>query len=483
QRVSWLPHYQVLPHNLNLPPDKGFGMTRMLMDVPLDQVYQKVTQIQYMYGFLDPVPNSRKWRVERAYPGETNQQLIQNAIIDVNFGFLSQMDEDFGNMGDPNHLQRAQQVIQGVYQRLVNERGVTSPNQTRMYDDYFSDFGGYSNSENWRFNFNPTAMVAGLSSQTMARKRAGGVDECSYFTQGAYNYRNWMQGGYLDSFERIPEGIRIYNEIYNFEKRFMAAPDRRVCKMGWTNAEGVNSEMYRSGTESRLHFPDGDIIRSVEVAWPFHMMLNEAFWTVLLGNDYYLWHSSVPLVTGIQHFGDSWAAGAGPTRWQPTGGSITNYDPNNPSHPQRSSSPLGQFPNNPHLGESGGFTGAWLVSQITSVSDRISQTIEYCPFSYKINGGAVQSGYYNGNNPTYGSLGNAKFSRAGVANYGQSNIVKTFEAKKPICVYTAGANGSALIYHNVYCSLTDVNEVTVTTPLGTRTFQVTGNSLHVFYLN
>jgi hypothetical protein len=263
----------------------------------------------------------------------------------------------------------------------------------------------------------------------------------------------------------------------------MAAPDRRVVKMGWSNAEGVSSEMFRAGTETRLHFPNGDIIRSVEVAWPFHMMLNESFWTILLAHDYLLWHSSVPLVTGIQHFGDSWAAGAGPTQWQPTGGSIVNYNPNDPNHPQRTSSPLGQFPNNPHLGESGAFGGAWLVSQLTTASDRISQTLEYCSFSYRINGGSPQTGYYNSNNPSNGSLGNAKLSRYGVANYGQANIVKTYEARKPICVYTAGANGSAVIYHNPYCGLADVNEVTVSTPLGTRIFQVTGNSLHVFYVN
>jgi hypothetical protein len=482
QRVSWLPHYQLLPENLNLPANKGFGITRMLMDIPLDQVYQKVTQIQYMYGFLDLVPNARKWKVMRAYPGESNTQLIQQAPVDENFGYMSQMDEDFGNMGDPNHLQRAQQVLQGIYQRLVNERGITSPNQTRMYDDYFSDFGGYSVSENFRFGFNAANMVTGLSSQTEARQQASGA-ESAYFSQGAINFRNWIQGGYLDSFERIPEAIRIYNEIYNFEKRFMAAPDRRVAKMGWANAEGVNSEMFRHGTESRLHFANGDIIRSVEITWPFHMMLNEGFWTVLLGNDYYLWHSSVPLVTGIQYWGDSWAAGAGPSLWQPTGGSITTYDPNNPSHPARTNSPLGQFPTNPHLGESGGFAGAWLVSQLTTASERISQTMEYCPFSYRINGGSVQAGYYNGNNPSNGSLGNAKLSRYGVANYGQANIVKTFEARKPICIYTAGANGGAVIYHNPYSGLADVNDITITTPAGQRTFQVTGNSLHVFYLN
>ncbi|MDB6151908.1 MAG: hypothetical protein JWL90_361 [Chthoniobacteraceae bacterium] len=482
QRVSWLPHYQLLPYDLNLPDGRGFGITRMLMDIPLEQVYRKVTQIQYMYGFLDSVPMGQRWKVLRAYKGEENEALIKNAAIDKSFGYLSQMDEDFGALGEKEHLSRAQEVLKGIYARLEKEKGVTSPNQTRMYDDYFTDLGGYSNSENFRFDFKADRLIAGLASEAAARKRAGGKDECNYFKQGAYAYRNWMQGGYLDSFERIPEGLRVYNEIYNFEKRFMAAPDRKVAKMGWTNAEGVNSNMYRAGTDWRLHFPDGDILRSSEVAWPFHMMLNESFWTLLLGHDYYLWHSSVPMVSDIAHFGDSWAAGAGKTRWQPTGGAITEYDPKNPAQPQRTKSPKGQFPTHPHLGESGAFTGAWLVSQLTTASERLSKTIEYCPFTYKVNGGSAQAGYFDSDKPAYGSLGNAKLSRPGIANYGQANIVKSYEAKKPICLYTEGADGAALIYHNVYGGLAEVDEVTVNTPLGERTFQVAGNSLHVFYV-
>lgn len=481
QRVSWLPHYQVLPYDLNLPADRGFGPTRLLVDVPLEQVYRKVTQLQYVYGFLDPVPNARKWRVLRAYKGEDNEKLIAQAPVDKDFGYLSQMDEDFGAMGMQDHLSRAQEILKGIYGRLEKEKGVTSPNQTRMYDDYFTDLGGYSNSESFRYDFKTAPMIAGLTSQETARKRAGGKDECNYFRQGAYAYRNWMQGGYLDSFERIPEGMRTYNEIYNFEKRFMAAPDRKVGKMSWVNAEGVNSEMFRSGSDWRLHFPGGDILRSDVVVWPFHMMLGESFWTLLLGNDFYLWHANMPLVTGIGHFRDSGAAGAGKTRWQPTGGEIVDYDSENPAHPQRTKSPLGQFPEHPLLGASGAFTGAWLVAQLTTTSERLSKTIEYAPFTYRVNRGTAQPGYARGEEPEKGSLGSAKLSRFGVANYGQANIVKSYAAKKPICLYTEGVGGSALIYQNTYASLTEVNEVTVQTRLGARTFRVAGNTLHVFY--
>ena len=490
QRVSWLPHYQVLPYQLKLPHDKGFGITRLLWDIPLDEVYKKVTHIQYAYSALDTVPASKKWKCKQALDNSGNlasvEWLIANHPMDKDFIVGAEMDENFGSRGVKNHSEAAQQVFEGLYHRFEKEQGVTSPNQTRLYDDYFSAMAGYDNSVCFLWGFNAASLMDGLSSQAMARKRHSDgqwKEESNYFALGAYKYRNWMAGGYLDSYVFNPEGVRIYNEIYNYERKFMAAPDRKVLKFGWSNAEGVHSNMYRSGTKSRLHFEGGDIIRQVEVAWPFHMMLNESFWAILLGQDYVLWHSSVTLVSDPYAFGDSWCAGAGKSQWQPTGGQITDYDPNNPKHPKRVPSKLGQFPNNPHMGESGAFTGAWLVGQITAVSDRTSKTLEYCPFVYKINGGEFQPGYFDSKSPQKGSLGNAKLSRFGVVNYGQANIVKTFEAKKPICIYAEGKDGAAVIYHNVYCGLTDVNDVAIRTPSGTKKFRVTGNNLHVFYLN
>ncbi len=490
QRVSWLPHYQVLPHDLKLPPGKGFGITRLLWDIPLEQIYRKVTHIQYCYGELDLVPAHKKWKTKQAldHSGNlaSNEWLIADHPMDRDFITSAEMDENFGVRGIKDHAERAQLVLEGIYRRMEKELGVTSPDQTRLYDDYFGALEGYDNSVSFLWGFNADHMAQGLADPQMARRQyrdGAWRDESRYFSAGAVNYRNWLQGGYLDSYAVSPEAIRIYNEIYNFERKFMAAPDRRVLKFGWSNAEGVNSNMYRSGTKSRLRFPNGDIIRQVEVAWPFHMMLNESFWALLLANDYVLWHSSIRLVQDPHAFGDSWAAGAGKTQWQPTGGKRVDYNPEDPSHPRRVHSPKGQFPSNPHMGESGAFSGAWLVGQITAVSDRTSKTIEYASFSYSLNGGKPQPGYPDSNAPKEGALGTAQLSRYNLANPGQANIVAMYVAKKPICLYTEGADGAAAIYHNVYCGFTDQNDVTITTPRGPRTFKVTGNDLHVFYLD
>jgi hypothetical protein len=191
------------------------------------------------------------------------------------------------------------------------------------------------------------------------------------------------------------------------------------------------------------------------------MMLNEALWALLLGNDYVLWHSNVRLVSDPYAFGDSWAAGAGKTQWQPVGGEITDYDPDKPGHVKRVRSPKGQFPPNPHMGESGAFAGAWLVGQIT----------------------AVESGYADSNKPEKGSLGSAALSRYGTANAGQANIVRIYAARKPLCIYGEGRDGAAVIFQNVYCGLTDRTDVMVETRSGPKRFSVVGNDLHVFYVD
>ena len=489
QRVSWLPHYQVLPYELSLPREKGFGVTRVLWDIPLDEVYKKVTHIQYSYSALDSVPDSRKWKTTQALDHSGNlasvEWLINDHSLDPDFITVAEIDENYGSRGIANHAERAQQVFAGIYERMRKERGVTSPNQVRLYDDYFSALEGYDNSVSFLFGFDVSRLEKGLSSEEFARQRIFNeqFEDCYYFSKGAYKYRNWLEGGYLDSFAHSPEGIRIYNEIYNYERKFVAAPDRRVLKFSWSNAEGVNSNMYRSGTKSRLHFANGDIIRQDVVAWPFQMMLNESFWALLLGNDFVLWHSNLPLVRDPLAFRDSGATGAGPTKWQPTGGEIVDFDPRDPAQPQQVHAEQGMFPPNPHVGESGAFAGAWLVAQITAVSDRTSKTLEYAPFTYAVNKGPTQLGYFNSASPQKGALGNAQVSRFGVANYGQANIVKSYEAKKPICLFAAGKDGSAVIYHNIYCGLTDVNHVTIQTPAGKQSFQVTGNTLHVLLLD
>ncbi|MFA7472511.1 MAG: hypothetical protein WCY86_06385, partial [Spirosomataceae bacterium] len=88
-RVSWLPHYQLLPYDLNLPPHKGFGTTRYIVNVPKEQLFKKATHFQYVYSWLDNVPASRKWKNIQAYnqAGQLAQPdwVIAHSIVDKDF--------------------------------------------------------------------------------------------------------------------------------------------------------------------------------------------------------------------------------------------------------------------------------------------------------------------------------------------------------------------------------------------------------------
>src|SRR5690606_15558373 len=104
-----------------LPPDKGFGVTRLLWDIPLEQVYDKVTHIQYSYGELDSVPASKKWKTKQALDHSanlaSNEWLIADHPMDGDFITAAEMDENFGTRGVKDHAERAQQVFEGIYHR------------------------------------------------------------------------------------------------------------------------------------------------------------------------------------------------------------------------------------------------------------------------------------------------------------------------------------------------------------------------------
>lgn len=169
-------------------------------------------------------------------------------------------------------------------------------------------------------------------------------------------------------------------------------------------------------------------MRSSAYDWPLHTMLNESFWTLLLGNAYILWNSAIVMNPNPENFEVSWFGGydAWKTKWQPTDGVAVTYNPSDPTHPPFLREGLapheGIFPEITLQGETGAWIGAWLYSQISGVSDRVSEFLEYCPFSYVINAGTTQAGYYNGNTPKNGAQGNARLNTATYQNLGQDNI-------------------------------------------------------------
>lgn len=479
-RVSWLPHYQLLPYDLNLPPHKGFGTTRYIVNVPKDQLFKKATHFQYVYSWLDNVPASRKWKNIQAYnqAGQLAQPdwVIAHSIVDKDFITVAELAENYGNLENdcPRCYSKAEEVFKGLYQRYQKELGVKSPAETRLYDDYFGALYGYS--MEMTFHAPIQHLKRALSTVDFARNRYhNGTWELSgYFSNGAYDYRNYRLGGYLGNlFNTLTEG-GIYQNLFNLEKVNLALPDRRLLKNGWAAGEGLGLDRVTSaGTYQRLKLKDGDILRLTVNDWPVHTMMVESFFHLLLGNDYILWNSNIPMSTNPEHLEVSWYGGyeAWKTRWQPNGKQIETYDEGNPTHPKKRKGPEGAiFPEMSLQGETGAFIGAWLYSQISGVSDRVSRSLRYCNFT--VNGKTYR--------PAKGSKGDGSLSSRIAQNPGQDWIVTSYVEKYPICICTEGKDGKALIYQNPHAGLTGKQVLQVENGFKG---EVIGNRLHIFYVD
>lgn len=479
-RASWLPHYQLLPYDLKLPADKAFGTTRYIASVPKTQLLKKITHIQYVYSWADPIPAAHKWKNIQAYnhSGQLAQPtwVIANSIIDRNFITVAELAENYGNHENdcPRCYEKAEEVFKGIYGRYERELGIKSPAETRLYDDYFGALYGYSHELN--FTAPLFQLRRGLSSQQFARNRYvnGGWDLSNYFAKGAHGYRNYRMGGYIGNlFNTLTEG-GLYKNIYNLEKTNLAVPDRNILKNGWQSGEAVGLDrLTGAGTFQRLRLPRGDILRLETNGWPLHTMLAESFFHLLLGNDYVLWNSNIPMSTNPEHFGQSWYGGLDrwKTKWQATGKPPVDYNPEDRSHPRLQKGEEGSiFPEMSLQGETGAFVGAWLYSQISTVSDRVSKYVGYCDFSV------------NGKNyrPSKGQQGDASMSSRIAQNPGQDWIVTSYEQKNPICICTEGKGGKAVIYQNPNTGLTTPQKLSTANGLSA---EFTGNRMHVFYVN
>lgn len=477
-RASWLPHYQLLPYDLNLPADKGFGTTRYIVGIPQEQLFRKFTHLQYRYSWLDFVPASKKWNNLQAYNhrGQLAQPdwVIANATIDKNFITVAEFAENYGNIENdcPRCYDKAEEVFRGLYGRYQNERGVKSPAETRLYDDYFGAMYGYS--LEMPFAIAKVDLRKGLSSVQYARKgyHEGSFYDSRYFTAGAYDYRNYRLAGYIGNLINTLPGDKFYANIYNLEKVNLAVSDRKLLKNGWQTAEALGLDRVTgSGAFLRLKLNEGDILRVEPNSWPVHTMIAESFYHLLLGNDYILWNSSIPMSADPYHFTESWYGeyAEWKTKFQPTGGQVVTYNPNNPAHPQKVKSADGSiFPELSLQGETGAFIGAWLYSQISGVSDRVSRSVKYCDF--EVNGVSFT--------PSKGAKGDGSLSSKVSQNPGQDWIVTASEKKAPVCICTEGKNGKAVIYQNPAAGLTTGQAIKVSG----QNLTVTGNRLSVFYL-
>lgn len=352
-----------------------------------------------------------------------------------------------------------EKIFKRVYELMVEREGVTSPNQTEIYQDYFGHLSGYGTDKQLLYG-TESEHIATFASVSAARGSS-----LYYKDQGwgaAYTYRNRFVNGYFDGIRQLYGGANIYNTIANIERNYIAMEDRKVGVFGWGDFEGVSGGIESYATDQRLPLPGGDLIRTSRPTGSFSMLQSQAFWSELIGNNFTMWNDGTQYSTDITCWDYAHIGGADPikTQWQPTGGDATIYDANNPSHPKRDPNLACGAPwsDSAAPGHNGAFAGTWLYSQIKNRTTELY----YANFSYT-KGGVNTTGYASGNAPVTGAKGNASVSRINNGNAGQHNIIKQWFAKKPIVMEGNGSEGRVVIIQNPFADImeTIIYNVTV----------------------
>lgn len=358
---------------------------------------------------------------------------------------ISQVKEDSATWA------QSEQTDQKMYARYVSNLGVTNPNQVPLYGDYFQAVEGASVGEYW--NTTRARRKAQLASESNARKIYAHQPEpvSGYYSRELWKHRGRLVEGYMDSYVYVRNGNFLHRQIFSIEKAHIGKADARTASMGWQRMEGIFSTLTTHGVYYRLKQTEGDILLKTRASLSFESVKCQGIITLLLSSSFFLWHENSPMVKNpkaIPYNHD--------TRFQPTaGGSIVNYVPGTSGQPAFESDAKGRLPEAPQTGDAGAYVAGYMYAKISSESDRVSISIRYAKFTYKVNGGSAQNGYSGGATPVNGSLGNAEVSRMNVANPGQDNIVDSEADKKPIVWVTQGTAGLGFFIKNVNCDPRD----------------------------
>ena len=480
--MAWISEWQLDAEVQSpLPAGKFFGITDRMLSATYPQVLTKVTHMQHSEP-SDVLSRDNLWRNIRGIG--TPQDVANEYPTNLSYIGMAQMEEDGFTAS------QSEQALQLCYNKLVTNLGVTSPNQTGIFGDYFDGLRGCSIDVRFpKTASDPnvadvyTRIRGGMASQSQARKRWTfqrdfTTTDSDYFTGGFFNYRNWYVSGYLVNGMLVGEGQRAYEMIYNLERRYLAIADRRVLTYAWDSFEGIESPSWVYGAFPRLEFdsPSGSLMRQGLVQVPHSIMMEEAFFSILIAEGYLLWGVFPIYSEDITRWRRKTNSGQEfLTQWQPTGGSTVNYNPSNSSHPAYSGI-NDPFPEVPRTALQGAACGAWMASQLRN---RANLYLEYPVFTYSKDG-VQQGGYYNGSSPVTGSLGSARLSQMHSANYGQNNIVRSAEARKPICILTTGTEGKGLVWRNCEARMGEVQTIFVTIDGNSVSFTAKGPGLQIF---
>lgn len=478
------PAEQVSSIQITNLPDKVFGVNAYGIDISKDRAEQLYSHVEY--GIQNGHAATKQWHTARWYPGMSAADTANSLPKNSSFLWASQIAEDRGNAGYIYDFGFVDQVQQLYFAGT----GQADPANTNIIQDYFDANGvlqiglsalmqptGASYWNNWRQKF---------SNETEARKNRDG-GQIPFIARGSHNWSNWLGYGYLDGWHRVPEHSWPYLHIAEIEQMHLAVR-RKVIQFAWDMFEGAEWKIYAQASFQGIRFenPAGFIYKAIQNNQPPEMMYRQGITTHLWGDGVVHWGPAGRTTSDQSRWVRSYTGGYSPSKtlWKGDGSAFaSNYDFNNPTHPKKSP---GDNPNNytgdnvelvPPIfggpapyGAHNSLGGRHMVSRMRAIDGGI---MKWPPFSYKINNGSTINGYYNGQNPRMGVLGDASISTLDNRNFQQDNIIYQLEYKKPICVH----NNSLVVWCNPLARPNEANQVTLGD--GT-TFTSVGPSMKVY---
>ena len=480
---------QVPGITINLP-DKIFAVPEYGIEINTTRAAELYTHWQL--GISDGAANSKKWDTVRWYPGNTAADVASSIPNDPNFVVMLEILENRINAGMTGNGA----FLADVMQRIFTNTGQADPANTNIVGDYYDGDGmgqsgivalksapGASFWTNWKQRF---------VSESEARKDRDGVTS-SFFSDGKYEYRNFMVGGYLDGWHRIPEHTHIYHLIAELEQKALSIRRKKI-QFCWDVLEGSEWKIYRQGSLQAIRFenPAGNIYKSTLNGVPPEIMFRQGVVNSMIGDGMINWGAAARTKHDIARWIRSYNGGfvTSKTKWKKDGTSlVVDYNPNDPTMPAKSP---GDNPNNytennvqivpPNFygpapyGIHDALGGRWAAAQVASKNTSLRWA---SGSTYKINGGSANNMYPGGTSPVMGVLGNATISTLNNRNFEQDNIVRQLEYKKPIHL-VAGVPGNGLIlWCNPLARPAEVNEVTFTES-GSHTFTAVGPRMRLF---
>jgi len=497
--VVWYPEYQLPGFGVPVKSNKPYMVTQTTSTVSFDRIVGATPDDTGLVSGLqvsgDPnvlARNKKKWILGRNESKSTDPNTVASSVYgqnDKDTIIFAQFQEDcqcatgFGEV--------VEAAFRKMFEYYRDNQGGTIDN-THIHGDYFMNNYGWGTDSN--MGIGQTMSELAMSSATEAQKiiyhepnSGNGFtanEQGYYYRFNGFDYRHRMCTGYQDGVAAQANAEGIFNQIFNLERQYIARSDRRVITFAWGQLEGVNSkiEAINNFGALPLQSPDGEIIRRGFCESSFDLFFTQATLSLLIADGEVVWNTRGDYGLDPNCFGlpYGFTPPDSTVRWKPAGGSEVDWNPSDGSqHPRTCSSGQPQFALPAAPRENAGYAAHYIYSQIWQYCDG---DLIYPNYSF-IRNGVSKTGYYNGNAPVTGTLGN-QVSRYGKANIGQNNVVKKFfNGINTICFAGRGQADTSkrvVFLQDFDCAPTNNTVWTINEYGGPYTFTTTGSSMHIF---